>query len=264
MTSSTQVKLFKDASCDEKGDNGPASSASISYAQSITKGNGMLYFSTSKSNIRALNLITGIVTHVCGVPGTTGNGDGGSATNAILTNNIRLTYYKNKLFLTDGGAIRVIDLNTNIITRVAGVVNEKGIAGDNGQAETAARFSLPLAVAFDSSDNMYISDADNGKIRVISYCPDNTYYGTMSCISSKYTVQGTCPAGYYAKDIYCVACPPGSFSYGNNSLNCATCPENMYSSIGASQCSSGSKIGTSINKLIVYFYLLVVGILLLQ
>ena len=58
--------------------------------------------------------------------------------------------------------IRVIDLETGIITTVAGS-GQKG-AGKEGQPATAIDLDHPYGIAFDKDGALYISDTYNNRI----------------------------------------------------------------------------------------------------
>ncbi|HZQ49213.1 MAG TPA: hypothetical protein VFB69_02790 [Candidatus Dormibacteraeota bacterium] len=57
-------------------------------------------------------------------------------------------------------------ISTDGVNRIAGTATA-GFSGDAGPA-TSAELNQPLNVAFDSSDNMYISDTNNGRIRKVT------------------------------------------------------------------------------------------------
>ena len=64
--------------------------------------------------------------------------------------------------------VRMVDA-AGIIHTVAGN-GIQGYSGDGGSA-TAAEFDFPCGIAFDSCDNMYISDNGNGRVRKVSFNP---------------------------------------------------------------------------------------------
>jgi hypothetical protein len=70
------------------------------------------------------------------------------------------------LFFTDGLRIRRIDLLTGAITSIAGT-GVVGYAGDGGDA-TAAQFFNTTGIAIDRNDNIYVSDRNDNRIRVIN------------------------------------------------------------------------------------------------
>jgi sugar lactone lactonase YvrE len=62
--------------------------------------------------------------------------------------------------------IRAIDLDTGIITTVAGN-GTPGFSGDGGAA-VAASLNLPSGVEFDAAGRLYIADTQNSRIRRVS------------------------------------------------------------------------------------------------
>ncbi len=75
---------------------------------------------------------------------------------------------KGNLYIADTGnqRIRMISASGGTITTIAGT-GTIGQAGD-GAAATAATFSSPSGLAFDSKDNLYIADTGNNVIRKIT------------------------------------------------------------------------------------------------
>jgi sugar lactone lactonase YvrE len=77
-----------------------------------------------------------------------------------------------------------VDLTTGMITRVAGT-GGRSFGGDNGPALNAI-LDLPVAVQFDPTGNMYISDQANARIRMVDLA------GTITtiCGTGNYGYQG--------------------------------------------------------------------------
>jgi len=101
------------------------------------------------------------------------NGDDIPAINAKLNlpDGICLDKWNN-LYIADAfnNRIRKIDLNTGIITTVAGIGPTSlpsGFSGDGGPA-TNAQVWIPCSVSTDTADNVYIADAANNRIRKIT------------------------------------------------------------------------------------------------
>ena len=137
------------------GDNGPATSASLGWPYSVAvDSSGNLYIADQDNNrIRRVDYGTGIITTLASVNSPAG---------------ITLDSSGN-LYLADYGSnlIRKVDKGTGTITTVAGN-GTPGFSGDNGAA-TAASLNFPDAVAFDSSDNLYIVDGGNYRIRKVNH-----------------------------------------------------------------------------------------------
>ncbi len=140
----------------------------------------------SPSNmIWRVDALTGIITSVAG-GGSSGLGDGGPATSALLNVPVGLAIdASGDIFLADSGnnRIRRVDAVTGIITTVAGN-GTAGFAGDGGLA-TAASLNTPDGVAIDSAGDLYIADSGNNRIRFI-----NAATGIIS------TMAGTGVAGF--------------------------------------------------------------------
>ena len=151
-----------DGSHDYYGDGGPATNAALALPQALCfDAAGSLYIADrDNSRVRKVDT-TGTITTVVG--GGTG-GDGGAATNALLSPpyDIALDTVGN-LYIADpfNNVIRKVDLD-GIITTVAG----EGPGGDGGAA-TNAGLNLPQGLACDKSGNLYISDLGNQRIRKV-------------------------------------------------------------------------------------------------
>jgi sugar lactone lactonase YvrE len=103
-----------------------------------------------------------------GVSGSTG--DGGLATAARLASPYGVALDSvNALYLTDMSncVVRRVDPATGIITKYAGTYTP-GFSGD-GSAAVAATLSFPRGLALDPSNNLYICDTGNSRIRRIDY-----------------------------------------------------------------------------------------------
>jgi sugar lactone lactonase YvrE len=150
------------------GDGGPATNARFNNPHGIASdAAGNVYVADPPNQrIRRIDAATGIVTTVAGSGSGGFGGDGGPATAA------RLNYPKGTEIAPDGSLyiadnnnhrVRRVDLNTGIITTVAGT-GAAGFSGDGGPA-TAARLDEPRNIAFDSAGRLYIVDQNNGRIR---------------------------------------------------------------------------------------------------
>ncbi len=127
---------------------------------------GNLYFIDGSWHVRK-RTPTGIYSTVAG-SGTTGfNGDGIAAITANMEPwGIAMDKHGN-LFIADRSNQRIRMVNTSgIISTVAGT-GSPGFSGNNGPA-TSAQINNPLGVAVDTSDNLYIIDNGNARIRKVS------------------------------------------------------------------------------------------------
>ena len=132
-----------------------------------------------------------------GVHGTAG--EGGPATSAELSSPISLAINSTgDVYFVDGNAVRRVDHASGLISTVAGSVIDYGFAGDGGPA-TSARFFNPWGIGFDRSDNLYIADIGNYRVRRVTpvgtittfagnggSCSDLGYSGpaTGACLNS--------------------------------------------------------------------------------
>jgi hypothetical protein len=149
------------------GDGGAASAAlfhNIGDMAIDTAGN-MYLIDNINQRIRKVNS-SGIVSTVAGNGILGFTGDGGPATDASLAESGLALDHAGNVYIADARNFRVRKVNPlGIITTVAG----NGIvayAGDGGPA-IAASFRSPDYVAFNSKGDMYVSDRDDDRIRLI-------------------------------------------------------------------------------------------------
>ena len=150
------------------GDGGPAVNAELSdpYGVAVDKSGNVFIVDEGHNRIRKMDA-NGIIFTVAG-NGTNGYaGDGGSATNAELSDPFGVAVdAAGNLFIADWLNNRVRKVDTNgIITTVAGN-GSYGYTGD-GNPATNAEFRCPAGVAVDSTGNLYISDYYNYVVRVV-------------------------------------------------------------------------------------------------
>ena len=152
------------------GDDGPAIAAAVSQPFGIAIGpDGALYVCEVGSHvIRRVDMANGKITTVagCGRKGFSGNG--GPATDAELNEpyEVRFDRHGNMFFVEmQNHAVRKVDAKTGQISLVAGS-GVRGFAGDGGPA-TSATLNRPHSIALDNSDNLYICDIGNHRIRKV-------------------------------------------------------------------------------------------------
>jgi hypothetical protein len=156
------------------GDNGPATSAQLSYPIGVAVDTARnIYISDNNNVIRKVTASTGIITTVAGnyAAGDGYSGDGGLATSAQFYQpaNIAVDDSGN-LYIADyeNCVIRKVTASTGIITTVAGnYALAGGHSGDGGPA-TNAGLNTPYGVALDASGNLYIADLSNAVIREVT------------------------------------------------------------------------------------------------
>jgi sugar lactone lactonase YvrE len=159
------------------GDNGPATSAQLSYPAGIAvDGAGNLYFvDQGNYRIREVSSGTGIITTAAGNGQYGYTGDGGFATSATLGDPVGVAADRaGDLYIADtyNNVVRKVTASTRIISTVAGTgptgnVYHSGYSGDGGPA-TSAELYWPLGVAVDTAGNLYIADWYNQAIRRVA------------------------------------------------------------------------------------------------
>jgi trimeric autotransporter adhesin len=165
------------------GDGGPATSASVStplYGGVAADSSENLFIGdTYNMRVRRVDRVSGIITTFAGngsfcSPSTAPCGDGGPATGASFgtIGGVVLDSFGD-LFISDFSTqrIRRVDANTGIITTVAANGNicsaSTAPCGDGGPAGLAT-FNVPWGIALDASNNLYIADVFDNRIRIVN------------------------------------------------------------------------------------------------
>ncbi len=158
------------------GSGGPATSAQVgSLAGVALDGSGNLYFADTTNNVVwEVAAKTGIASIVAG-NGTSGYaGDGGAATGGMLSGPDSVAVDKvGDLYIADtrNNVIRKVTVSTGLIATFAGD-GQFGYSGDGGPA-VAAQLTGPNSVVLDNAGDLYISDAGNSRVRVVSASTGN-------------------------------------------------------------------------------------------
>ena len=120
---------------------------------------------------RLLSATHGTITTVAGIGGSSGySGDGGVATSALLNYPFGVAVdTSGNIYIADSqnNVIRMVNVDTNIITTVAGIGGSIGYSGDGGVA-TSAMLNYPYGAAIDAAGNIYIADYNNCAIRMVT------------------------------------------------------------------------------------------------
>jgi sugar lactone lactonase YvrE len=169
----------------ESGDGGLATDAMLFAGGVAADAWGNFYIADS-ANERVRKVDTnGLITTIAGNGAAAFSGDGGPATNASLFNPVGVAVdAAGGLFIADelNDRVRAVDTN-GLITTVAGN-GANGFSGDGGPA-TDASLSGPAGLAVDGSGDLFISDAENNRVRAI---------GTNGVIA---TVAGNATNGFF-------------------------------------------------------------------
>lgn len=151
------------------GDGGMATAAEMGLLGHVASdGIGNIYFADMTNNrIRRIDA-AGIITTIAGNGVAAFGGDGGPATAASLSAPQAIAFDPwGNLYICDVGNYRVRRIDpAGIITTFAGT-GAIGYSGDGGPA-TAATFNGPAGIAINAEGDIYLSDAQNRRIRKIS------------------------------------------------------------------------------------------------
>ena len=151
------------------GDGGPAIQARLSLPYSVAVDSaGNLYIAdVGNHRIRRVDS-TGTITTIAGTGELGLGGDGGPAIQAQLGDPTGVAVDSaGNLYIADqyNNRIRRVD-STGTITTIAGT-GERGFSGDDGPA-IQAQLDDPTGVAVDGAGNLYIADASNHRIRLLT------------------------------------------------------------------------------------------------
>lgn len=145
------------------GDNGPATSAALNWPTGVAvDAAGNLYI-IDALNHRIRRVSNGVITTFAGT-GTRGySGDNGPATSAQLNGPSAIALdASGSLYIADAFNHRLRKVSNGTITTLAGSGTS---LGDGGPA-TSARLNLPIGVALDSAEALYLTDGD--RVRRVS------------------------------------------------------------------------------------------------
>jgi sugar lactone lactonase YvrE len=157
----------------------------------------LLVADTGNHVVRAIDLVTGMVSTLAGTAATRGfYGDGGLATSALLFEPRAITRCANgDLFVADSGNHRVrrIDGASGVITTVLG----DGVAASAGEGTPATAYPVddPRGLACDANGNLYVTSTT--AVRLVS--ADD--HGVVDGSGPVETIFGTSPADAFPANV---------------------------------------------------------------
>lgn len=158
--------------CDPNGDGGPATATPLRPQDVAIDPSGNLFIADSPL-VRRVDLATGVITTVAGRVGGSEVplGDGGPATEASIIPSGITFDSSGILYIADSAndRIRQVDLETGIITTIAGSGCSDCELGDGGPALEAVLLD-PVDIGFDQRGRLYILERTNpGRIRRVDF-----------------------------------------------------------------------------------------------
>jgi trimeric autotransporter adhesin len=151
------------------GDDGPATSAELSYPEAVTVDtSGNLFIADTGNDLIRKVTATGIISTVAGNRNSGYSGDGGPAVSAELNGPTGMAVdASGNLFFadTDNNRIREVTPGAIISTFVG---NSRCRFGGDGGPATSANVNLPTGLAADAFGNLFIPDTDNNRVRKIT------------------------------------------------------------------------------------------------
>lgn len=154
------------------GDGAPATNAQMNrpYGLALDDAGNLFIADTGNNAIRRVDGSTGVITTVAGGNGYGSTGDGGPATDALLSSPEGVTVDNDgNVYIADtfSHRLRVVDAATGIISTVAGGgPNGWPDFGDGGPA-TDAQLNAPADVSIDGGGRIYVAEKFGQRIRRI-------------------------------------------------------------------------------------------------
>jgi len=149
------------------GDGGPAAQATLNAPMGLTLGPGGTVYIADSGNNRIRAILDGTIATIAGNGNAGLFGDGGPALKAAL-------HAPQSIVVDSNYNLYIADTLNHAIRRVSpeGIIdsftgNRPGFSGDDGPAAQAL-LNFPTSVALDSSNNVYVVDQGNRRVRRIA------------------------------------------------------------------------------------------------
>eukprot|EP01034_Spumella_vulgaris_P027613 gene27612-34360_t len=173
----------------DNGNGGPATSADIYTPYQLVGDNATLYLSVNDNNrVKALNLVSGILSVFAGTGTVGSDGDSGPATSATLNSprGVWLDVSKNVYIgETSGYRVRKVSGTDGLISTIIGT-GASGSGGDGGAA-TAARVGSLDQLYMDSAARLFVADRGNCRVRTLQAGILSKFAGTGTLGSTDVT-----------------------------------------------------------------------------
>jgi uncharacterized protein (TIGR03437 family) len=150
------------------GDGGAATAAQLNTPDAVAvDAAGNLYIADTFNNVVRKVTAAGTISTIAG-NGTAGfAGDGSAATSAQLNGPQGIAVdTSGNVYVSDTQNARVRKISGGTISTVAG--NGTAGFGGDGSAATSAQLNVPIGLALDGSNNLYIADFTNNRVRKVS------------------------------------------------------------------------------------------------
>ena len=179
------------------GDGGPATQAVFgNNINMAVASDGTLYIADAVNHrVRRVDPVTQIITTIAGNGQSANSGDGGPAIDAgLLFPEAVVVDGSGNIYIGGPGSVRKVNAAGNISTYAG---RGYGFSGDNGPA-TAAYMTNIQGLSVDSSGNVYLTDFQNNRIRIVqpataalSVAPVSLAFTSTGATSQTFAVSAT-------------------------------------------------------------------------